>query len=316
MGGGGGGMRGPMGSRQPPSTSGYAGRLATQQTRMLEGRKVDIKRGPYRGMRGTIKSATPTHLRVELEAQYKTVTVDRQHVATEDGGIVAERPAMGMGMGMGMGMDSMFAAPGGRTPAHYFGAGPTPAHYTATPMHPSMTPGRDTVTKTPAYDPAWAATPAHPGFGSSGFDEPGAAYPGFGASIVNPVQSDAPKGATSSNSGPIVGMKPQDWVGIEVILPSGERAAVRAVGSTGEASVQLQNSSDGKFSTGSMQDISIASLQLVAPARGQRVRLLAGEHKGHETVIEVAEGVEAFVKVGPTGIQRVQLDNCGKIALD
>ena len=44
----------------------------------------------------------------------------------------------------------------------------TPAHYSslATPMHPGMTPGREAITKTPAYDPAWAgATPAHPGFG-------------------------------------------------------------------------------------------------------------------------------------------------------
>lgn len=41
-------------------------------------------------------------------------------------------------------------------------------HYSAaqaTPMHPGMTPSRETLTKTPAYDPAWAATPAHPGFG-------------------------------------------------------------------------------------------------------------------------------------------------------
>lgn len=313
MGAGGRGAGGAMGSRQHPSGAGYTGRLATQQTRILEGRKVDIKRGPYRGMRGTIKSATPTHLRVELEAQYKTVTVDRQHVATEDGGIVAERPAMGMGMGM----QSMYSAPGGRTPAHYFGAGPTPAHYTATPMHPSMTPGRDSVTKTPAYDPAWAATPAHTGFGSSAFDAPDTAYPGFGASMVNPLQTGATNGTkTAGNPGPAAGMQPQDWVGIEVILPSGEKAAVRTVGSTGEASVQLQNPADGKFSTGVFQEISTSLLQLALPARGQRVRLLGGEHKGQETIIEVAEGAEAFVKLGPTGIQRVQLGGCGKLVVD
>jgi hypothetical protein len=60
-------------------------------------------------------------------------------------------------------------AAGGRTPMHP-GIMATPAHYSShtTPMHPGMTPGREALTKTPAYDPAWAATPAHPGFGGGG----------------------------------------------------------------------------------------------------------------------------------------------------
>jgi transcription elongation factor SPT5 len=44
---------------------------------MLEGRTVTIKKGAFRGMRGRIISATSTHVRLELEAQMKTVTVDR-----------------------------------------------------------------------------------------------------------------------------------------------------------------------------------------------------------------------------------------------
>lgn len=47
------------------------------QDKMLEGRSITIRKGPFRGMRGRVISATATHVRLELEAQMKTVTVDR-----------------------------------------------------------------------------------------------------------------------------------------------------------------------------------------------------------------------------------------------
>ena len=87
----------------------------------------------------------------------------RSHLSLEDGGRNEAAPRPGYGdPSAGMPM-----AAGGRTPMHP-GIHATPAHYSShsTPMHPGMTPGRDALTKTPAYDPAWAATPAHPGFGS------------------------------------------------------------------------------------------------------------------------------------------------------
>lgn len=178
-------------SAPPPITSGgYAGRLATQQDRVLEGKRVRMKKGPYHGQTGIIKSANATHVRVELEANMRTVTVSRGDLPAELGGQAAPRAPMGMGFGamrtgMGMGIMAQHSFPGGRTPMHWSQeggvAGPggsgsgvtaTPAYYSAmasaTPMHPGMTPGRDAVTKTPAYDAAWAATPAHPGFGSVG----------------------------------------------------------------------------------------------------------------------------------------------------
>lgn len=61
-------------SVQPPSS------LASPsvfQDKMLEGRSITIRKGPFRGMRGRVISATATHVRLELEAQMKTVTVDR-----------------------------------------------------------------------------------------------------------------------------------------------------------------------------------------------------------------------------------------------
>ena len=78
-----------------------------------------------RGYKGRIKNVTDREVRVELEAQARTVTVRRDQIPPEDGGAPVPRPAPVFGMGSA-------------TPAH---AGMrTPAYPSATPMHPSMTP--------------------------------------------------------------------------------------------------------------------------------------------------------------------------------
>ncbi|KAL4420140.1 hypothetical protein ABPG77_010356 [Micractinium sp. CCAP 211/92] len=170
----------------PPGAGVYSGRVTTQQDKMLEGKSITIKKGPFRGMRGRVISATPTHVRLELEAQMKTVTVDRSHLAIEDGGRTDAAPRPGYG---GYPSAATPMAAGGRTPMHP-GITATPMHYSqhATPMHPGMTPSREALTKTPAYDPAWAATPAHPGFGGGGGGYPNAGTPAFADTpgTVNP----------------------------------------------------------------------------------------------------------------------------------
>ncbi|PRW59844.1 transcription elongation factor SPT5-like protein 1 [Chlorella sorokiniana] len=170
----------------PPGSGVYSGRITTQQDKMLEGRSITIRKGPFRGMRGRVISATATHVRLELEAQMKTVTVDRSHLAMEEGGRAEAAPRPGFAYPAAN--TPMAAA--GRTPMHP-GVTATPMHYSsmgqATPMHPGMTPGRETLTKTPAYDPAWAATPAHPGFGGGGPAGPGG-YPNAGT----PAFADTP----------------------------------------------------------------------------------------------------------------------------
>ncbi|KAG7669634.1 hypothetical protein Ndes2437B_g05814 [Nannochloris sp. 'desiccata'] len=362
---------------------GYAGRLSTQQDRQLEGQTVTIKSGPYRGMQGRVKSATATHLRVELDAQMKQVTVDRAHLAlSSQGRSAAPRAPMGMGIGIGMGggYGMPMAAPGGRTPAHWsmgggggggFGSGgvtATPAHYsnmpTATPMHPGMTPGRDSVTKTPAYDPAWAATPAHPGFGggdgggyAAALDAPyTSTIPGYGANAPDtgnlptiPAHGSVPPGyggsqyggtpasvypgsnpasgtpapipaaaaAAAENGGPIAGTSLQDWVGLEVNLPSGEHAAVRSVGTDGTASVQLGRSTlDGKmvFSDGSMQSTPVADLKMIYATKGDRARVLLGEFRNSESVIDVIDAADAFLNIKDLGVRVVPAQTCAKLA--
>jgi transcription elongation factor SPT5 len=368
-------QRGGSGGGGGGAGGGYAGRLSTQQDRQLEGQDVTIKTGPYRGMRGKVKSATATHLRVELEAQMKQVTVERAHLALA-GRIAAPRAPMGMGMGVGMGggYGMPTAAPGGRTPAHWSmgggfgGAGgggggvtATPAHYSsmATPMHPGMTPGRDSVTKTPAYDPAWAATPAYAGFGggggggNDGYNAPNTSLPtvpGYGTTPATgdmhtiPAHGNIPGygsqygatpasagrtapitggaaadggggGSGSSGGGPIAGTSVQDWVGLEVTLPSGEHAAVRSVGTDGTASVQLGRSDpDGKvvFTNGSMQSTPVGDLKLVLAAKGDRARVLLGQHRGAESMIGVIDGPDAFITIN--GMTVVPAETCAKLA--
>ena len=158
--GGGGGPGGGGGGQ-------FSGRVTTQQDRLLEGREITIRKGPYRGMRGRVVSATATHVRMELQAQMKQVTVDRAHLPEEEGGVA---PSASQGPSRSAWPPT--ATPmhaGGRTPMHP-GITATPMHYSshATPMHPGFTPSREAVTKTPAYDAAWAATPAHPGISGGG----------------------------------------------------------------------------------------------------------------------------------------------------
>jgi hypothetical protein len=60
----------------------------------------------HRGYRGRVASATETHCRIELEAQYKTVTVKRSDLKLE----------------------GQNAVPGSRTPSSPWDAPITPAH--------------------------------------------------------------------------------------------------------------------------------------------------------------------------------------------
>ena len=84
----------------------------------------------YRGYRGRVVSSTNSDVRMELEAQYKTVTVKREQLKGQEG----------------MAASSSFGRPranvppwqAGRTPLHPGAA--TPIHGSATPLHPSATP--------------------------------------------------------------------------------------------------------------------------------------------------------------------------------
>lgn len=89
-----------------------------------------------RGYKGRVVNATDTHVRMELEAQYKTVTVPRTVLPMADGGVpesANRRPGFNLPRTPG------YSAP--QTPG-YGAANRTPMHAwgSRTPMHPGMTP--------------------------------------------------------------------------------------------------------------------------------------------------------------------------------
>ena len=88
-----------------------------------------------RGYRGRVVSATETDVRIELEAQYKTVTVKKEQLKGHEG---AAAP-------------SNYAAPARAATPWSIQAGRTPVHPSQTPLHPSATPLHP------------SATPMHPG---------------------------------------------------------------------------------------------------------------------------------------------------------
>lgn len=118
--------------------SGLSNTICIPQSFLLDGFKHASLHD--RGYRGRVVSATDTDVRMELEAQYKTVTVKKEQLKDAAGmagpvgyaGAAAARPSWG----------------GGRTPMH---PGATPLHPSATPLHPSATPLHP------------SATPMHPG---------------------------------------------------------------------------------------------------------------------------------------------------------
>lgn len=375
----------------------YSGRVSMGQDKMLEGKTITIKKGPFRGMRGRVMSATPTHVRLELEAQMKTVTVDRSHLSQEDGGRTEAAPRPGYG---GYPSAPTPMAAGGRTPMHP-GIHATPMHYSshATPMHPGMTPGRESLTKTPAYDPAWAATPAHPGFGGGGgypnagtpafADTPGTVNPspagmgyagqymapspaGYAPSPAGYAPSPAGYGAAASTPGMVAGtpgMYPPAntpgmyaaagtpgmygggdmaaptpggagqygagasgrgvdysyWVDVEVMLPGGERAAVRSVeGASATVAVGREEGAEGAGAGGAQRwsyppdaptrSVPVGDMQLVAPDRKDSIRIVAGELEGQYGELVGTDGGDGIVKLA-NDIKIYLLANIGRLAV-
>ncbi|EFN50704.1 hypothetical protein CHLNCDRAFT_142577 [Chlorella variabilis] len=375
---------GGYGGGGPAGAGMYSGRVSTQQDKMLEGRSITIKKGPFRGMRGRVISATATHVRLELEAQMKTVTVDRSHLALEDGGRTEAAPRPGY---------AYPAAPtpmaaGGRTPMHP-GIHATPAHYSShtTPAHPGMTPGREALTKTPAYDAAWAATPAHPGVGGGGGAYPNAGTPAFADTpgTVNPspggmgygaqyapspaAYAPSPAGYAAAAGTPAVAGTPgmpgmyaaagtpgmyaaagtpgvygaadmpaptpgggqgkyggggapgasyRHWAEVEVVLPGGERAAVRSV-EGGTATVAIGAAQGDQVwsypADAPTRSVAVGDMQLAPlPVGKSFIRVVGGELAGQYGQLVGTDSGDGIVRLG-ADIKIIKLAEIGRLAV-
>ncbi|KAL3147827.1 hypothetical protein ABBQ32_002553 [Trebouxia sp. C0010 RCD-2024] len=173
-----------LGTFRGAAQSGSSGVQRTRREDNLIGTTIVVAKGPYRGYKGRVVSSTNSDVRMELEAQYKTVTVKREQLKGH------ESMAAPSGFGRPKANVAPWQMPSTRTPLHAGAATPlhgsaTPLHPSATPMHPSATPMHPGAA-TPLRD-AWSGgrTPTHPSM-EGGTDE----YDGYG--------STSQRGATPS----------------------------------------------------------------------------------------------------------------------
>jgi len=91
------------------------------------GASIKITRGPYKGNIGIIKDVTEATVRVELFSEYRTISVDRSHIAyigvsTKDGGFSSYNRTPSYRAGE-------------QTPMHARDGSKTPVHGSQTPMY-------------------------------------------------------------------------------------------------------------------------------------------------------------------------------------
>ncbi|GBF99267.1 hypothetical protein Rsub_11792 [Raphidocelis subcapitata] len=163
----------------------------------MAGMELRVQGGPYSGYKGRVLQETPTHVRLELDAINRIVTVERKYVqGSQVGGAMGRGfapPGVGRGYpgpGMGRGFaPGELPAPGAvpRTPAH---PAQTPLHPSMTPRHPSMTPLHPGVMSTPAHPSFGMRTPAHHSMG--GGDELG--YGSYGGGGYGAYSAPTPGG--------------------------------------------------------------------------------------------------------------------------
>ena len=258
--------------RAAPQRGSFGGPRGARRDDSLIGQTKKIRAGVYKGYIGRIVDATDTTVRVELQAQARTVTVQREHLDVPQ--VAAARDAYAAPRAY-----NAYDAPGSRTPAHY---PMTPAHGGGmTPMHGSMTPAREQAwnpTATPAHIPSdwaptstagtgWGATPgAGGGYAPSSYGDaaglagptpggygptPGAGgpTPGYGVTPggygvtpggygVTPGGFDAPADDVQANE-PAVSI-PDDYSGVfipgvVVRLSNGSQGYVVSVGPAGSS---------------------------------------------------------------------------------
>jgi hypothetical protein len=204
--------------------------------------------------------------------------------------------------------------PAGMTPQQDYGPGPTPGEHHAGGLHaptpgyaPAPTPG-SMPTATPGFHPAAPAltpsfTPAFHPAGTPAFEPPGQQLP-------------LPPALTPEQ-------QLQQWVGVLVRLPEDEGPAeghVLAVQPGGSyLSVQPgRMDGTGKFlAEGEASDYMASDLQLVAPQKKERVRLVGGHARAGAVgaVVSIDQG-EYVVKIdGESGLQIVERSQCARLVV-
>lgn len=209
-----------------------------------------------------------------------------------------------------------------------YGVAPSPAGYAPSPAgyQPS-----------PAGYAAAAGTPAVAGTPGLGMYPP-ASTPGMYAAAGTPgvyagdMAAPTPGGAAYGGGSGAPRMDYSHWVDVEVMLPGGERGAVRSVeGSTATVAIGREDPAGGDGGGGGGQSsaaqqrwayppdaptrsVPVGDMQLVAPDRKDAIRIVAGELEGQYGELVGTDGGDGIVKLDKE-IKIYQLVNIGRLAV-
>jgi transcription elongation factor SPT5 len=260
-------------------------RMGRERADPMVGKLVTIRRGVYAGYKGKVVDCGPKTARVELQAQARTVTVNRDELgggpgSTSTYGTAA--PAAYGGYGYGQQPVDRYAAQ-------------TPAHTAATPAHGSgyaTTPARDNAwnpTMTPGREDAWGA------------DEPAGAQAGSIAAEYGKNEKGGKKQLVPD------GYDGDYLPGTVVKLMNGSQGVVKRVHGVGGSALDVQpgisNVKSGvehfeKISRGARAEtVAEENVELVVPLKGDDVIVVNGDERGEVAELVMVDGADGVLKI-------------------
>tara|TARA_B100000475_G_scaffold199078_1_gene180728 strand:+ start:1128 stop:4475 length:3348 start_codon:yes stop_codon:yes gene_type:complete len=260
-------------------------RMGRERADPMVGKLVTIRRGVYAGYKGKVVDCGPKTARVELQAQARTVTVNRDELGGGPGSTTTygtAAPAAYGGYGYGQQPVDRYAAQ-------------TPAHTAATPAHGAgyaTTPARDNAwnpTMTPGRDDAWGA------------DEPAGAHAGSIAAEYGKNDKGGKKQLVPD------GYDGDYLPGTVVKLMNGSQGVVKRVHGVGGSALDVQpgisNVKSGvehfeKISRGARAEtVAEENVELVVPLKGDDVIVVNGDERGEVAELVMVDGADGVLKI-------------------
>ena len=260
-------------------------RMGRERADPMVGKLVTIRRGVYAGYKGKVVDCGPKTARVELQAQARTVTVNRDELGGGPGSTSTYGTAAPTAYG-GYGY--------GQQPVDRYAA-QTPAHTAATPAHGSgyaTTPARDNAwnpTMTPGREDAWGA------------DEPAGAQAGSIAAEYGKNEKGGKKQLVPD------GYDGDYLPGTVVKLMNGSQGVVKRVHGVGGSALDVQpgisNVKSGvehfeKISRGARAEtVAEENVELVVPLKGDDVIVVNGDERGEVAELVMVDGADGVLKI-------------------
>ena len=295
--------RGPAGAPAPPRGSFGGGRVGRRDNDLI-GTTVKVSAGVYKGYKGKIVDATETTVRVELQAQARTVTVQRSQLA----GAAPSAPTVPAGA-----YNPPDAPAGGygdsaRTPMHQYPSTPAYGAGSMTPMRDDGAGGR-----TPLRDSAW--NPTTPAYEPTGWSTDQTGTPGGVGGTPNvygtpggppgtPGSTATPRGFDGAEAD--AGYDGKFFTGVVVSLADGRQGVVKrrengaVVVVMGVTKTLPNGESRLEELERGVESVPEASLSLAKPQKKDRVLVVVGEERGKTAELIGVDGTDGVLKMDET----------------